>query len=320
MKDNDADTRPLIFISHDARDEAIASGFAALLDRATLGMVRSFRSSDHAGAEGIQFGAEWYAEIVANLEAASDVVCLLTPRSYHRPWIYYEAGYAKGKLGKPVHGLVLGIPMKQVTQGGPFGQFQNCPDDPLEVTRFVMQLAERVPNLKPAHDIVQPAVDAFLALVQKHLPQSPPEANRANPSLLHHVSLPVRNLEESVAFYRDVIGLPPRDRPGDLLFRIDGAWFELPNGQQQLHLLENPSGTFRASNVIDFNDCHFALRVPDVSVARKRVKAAGHHTTSNEDIEDDRYPHFYVLDPDGHVIEVNGDSIVDKTKKPAKQS
>jgi hypothetical protein len=43
------------------------------------------------------------------IEEASDVVCLLTQRSVDRPWILYEAGVAKGKLGKKVIGVAMGI-------------------------------------------------------------------------------------------------------------------------------------------------------------------------------------------------------------------
>jgi hypothetical protein len=92
------------------------------------------------------------------LDKASDVVCLLTPRSLERPWLLYEAGVAKGRLDTPVYGVALGIPLSKASTG-PFAQFQNCDDDPESLTKLVMQLVQRIPGSEPDHD-------AFLMQVQ----------------------------------------------------------------------------------------------------------------------------------------------------------
>lgn len=102
---------PLIFISHDTRDAELAEAFSKLLSRVSAGVLKTFRSSDKKGNQGIEYGVEWYPEIMKKLESASDVVCLLTPHSVGRPWILYEAGVAKGKMDTPVHGLALGVPL-----------------------------------------------------------------------------------------------------------------------------------------------------------------------------------------------------------------
>src|SRR5262245_47732747 len=61
---------------------------------------------------------------------------------------------------------------------------------------------------------------------------------------LHHVSVPVRDLEESLKFYRDVLELEVLPtRPG---FPFPGEWLALPSGQE-VHLVYNPNGTFRNS-------------------------------------------------------------------------
>lgn len=108
---------PLVFISHDSRDAELAEAFSKLLKSVSAGMLKSFWSSDKKGAEGIEFGDEWYKTLMSKLDAASDVVCLLTECSLDRPWILYEAGVAKGKLGTPVHGLALGVPLTRVSAG-----------------------------------------------------------------------------------------------------------------------------------------------------------------------------------------------------------
>lgn len=98
-------TGPLVFISHDGRDADLAEAFGKLLKSVSAGMIKTFRSSDKKGTEGIDFGDEWYKRLMSMLQATSDVVCLFTERSLDRPWILFEAGVAKGKLGTPVVGV-----------------------------------------------------------------------------------------------------------------------------------------------------------------------------------------------------------------------
>lgn len=157
---------PLIFISHDTRDAALAEAFSHLLGSVSAGVLKSFRSSDKKGAQGIEYGIEWYPEIMRKLELASDVVCLLTPNSIGRPWILYEAGVAKGKLETPVHGVALGIPLQNAATG-PFAQFQNSDDSEDALTQLVMQLVRRIPGSDPVRDIVKEQVIAFKDKVAK---------------------------------------------------------------------------------------------------------------------------------------------------------
>ncbi len=115
---------PLVFISHDARDAELAEAFSKLLKSVSAGMIKTFRSSDKKGAEGIDFGEEWYKRLMAQLQSTSDVVCLFTERSLDRPWILFEAGVAKGKLNTPVVGVAVGVPLSRVTVG-PFDKVVN---------------------------------------------------------------------------------------------------------------------------------------------------------------------------------------------------
>jgi hypothetical protein len=153
---------PLVFISHDGRDAELAEAFSKLLKSVSAGMLKSFRSSDKSGTEGIEFGDEWYKALMLKLDAASDVVCLLTERSLDRPWILYEAGAAKGKLGTPVHGLALGVPLSRASTG-PFYQFQNSDESEESLSKLVLQLCRRVPGLEPEIDVVRTQVQAFRA-------------------------------------------------------------------------------------------------------------------------------------------------------------
>ncbi len=159
-------SRPLIFISHDHRDAQLAEAFGNLLGDASGGFLKSFRSSDRKGGAGIEFGAEWYTEIMGKIGDATDVVALLTPRSIDRPWILYEAGVAKGKLDKPVFGVVVGVQFEKATRG-PFAQFQNSADDAESLTKLVLQLIKRNSEAEPRDEAVRREVDVFLEAVKK---------------------------------------------------------------------------------------------------------------------------------------------------------
>lgn len=151
---------PLVFISHDSRDAALAEAFSRLIKSVSAGMLASFWSSDKKGTEGIEFGEEWYKTLMSKLEKASDVVCLLTERSIERPWLLYEAGVAKGKLKTPVHGVALGIPLSRANIG-PFFQFQNSDDREDSLTKLVLQLCRRIPGLDPDEGVVMSQVQTF---------------------------------------------------------------------------------------------------------------------------------------------------------------
>jgi hypothetical protein len=155
----------LVFISHDSRDAEIAEAFSKLISSVSAGVLKSFRSSDKRGNQGIEYGIEWYPEIMKKLEAASDVVCLLTPHSINRPWILFEAGVAKGKLNTPVQGVALGVPLS-LAASGPFAQFQNLDDEVDSLTGLVIQLVGRIPGAEPDREVVKMQVEAFKLKVQ----------------------------------------------------------------------------------------------------------------------------------------------------------
>jgi hypothetical protein len=140
------------------------------------------------------------------LEAASDVVCLFTEQSLDRPWILYEAGVAKGRLNTSVYGIALGIPLSRVITG-PFYQFQNCSDDEESLTKLVMQLVRRVPQLEPDSDVVQTQVRAFKTRVTEVLAVvSNPSEMQKGQQLIEEMSA-AKLFEEMKTMLR---GLPSR--------------------------------------------------------------------------------------------------------------
>ena len=137
----------LVFISHDTRDGELAEAFSKLLTSVSANMIKSFRSSDKSGKEGIDFGDEWYTRLMDNLQSTKDIVCLFTERSLDRPWILFEAGVARGKMNTKVIGLALGVPLSKVSSG-PFYQFQNMEASEEDLRKLLNQLARRFTGLE----------------------------------------------------------------------------------------------------------------------------------------------------------------------------
>lgn len=127
---------------------------------------------------------------------------------------------------------------------------------------------------------------------------------------VHHVAVATRDLDRSLAFYAGVLGLTPAPRPN---FPLGGAWLDM--GATQVHLVVHPDATFRTSRRIDSNDCHFALRVDDFDAALDHLVRHGYAEDAPEESGKRLlvrrhgpagFPQVYVLDPDGHVVEING--------------
>ena len=125
---------------------------------------------------------------------------------------------------------------------------------------------------------------------------------------IHHVSLPVSNLERVKRFYGEVLELPEIPRPP---FKFPGAWYRL--GDRQLHLIVGEHSTFRASTTVDSHDIHFAIRVGSFRRAIEHLAAKGYRpdaadallTTKENPTGTAGFPQVYVLDPDRNVIEIN---------------
>lgn len=126
---------------------------------------------------------------------------------------------------------------------------------------------------------------------------------------LHHVAVIVTDLDLSAAFYRELFGLEPIERPP---FAIPGLWLGI--GTLQVHLTVHPSGSFR-TRPVDNDDTHFAFRTDDFEGFIQRAEAMGfRHDAPDEDPKRmivrrqgmAGFPQLYLIDPDRNIIEVNG--------------
>jgi catechol 2,3-dioxygenase-like lactoylglutathione lyase family enzyme len=117
---------------------------------------------------------------------------------------------------------------------------------------------------------------------------------------LNHVALHVSDLEASMHFYGEVIGLPQKARPA---FDFPGAWYAL--GDQELHLIADPNMTAASRR-----HHHFALLVDDTYAAKAELTAKGITEFRGPSPRPDGPLQLFFNDPDGYVIEMYTNSDV----------
>ncbi len=88
---------------------------------------------------------------------------------------------------------------------------------------------------------------------------------------IHHSSLIVSDTEQSLLFYRDILGMQPTERPN---LGFPGAWLQI--GQQQIHLLQlaNPDPT-TGRPAHGGRDRHVAMHVDSIAALRDDLDKAG---------------------------------------------
>ncbi|KAJ6963330.1 hypothetical protein NC652_001830 [Populus alba x Populus x berolinensis] len=119
---------------------------------------------------------------------------------------------------------------------------------------------------------------------------------------LNHISLLCRSVEESINFYRDVLGFVPIRRPGS--FNFDGAWlFGFGIG---IHLLrsENPEKMPKKSE-INPKDNHISFQCESMGAVEKKLKELGiEHVRALVEEGGIQVEQLFFHDPDGFMIEI----------------
>ena len=136
-----------------------------------------------------------------------------------------------------------------------------------------------------------------------------------------HVSVSTADLDGSIVFYSDLLGIPVLDRGEDSgpelrkLVGLDDVsirWADLDLGDARiLELVEftSPRGASPAKSLWDPGSGHFGLRVDDLNGLYDRLREAGvtvrsEPVTWNEPGAWDGVRVMYAIDPDGTWVEL----------------
>jgi lactoylglutathione lyase len=130
---------------------------------------------------------------------------------------------------------------------------------------------------------------------------------------LHHTGCTVADLERSLRFYRDLLGMEVvarQEKRGGYLGRIVGhpdahvrmAHLRLPGGAHMLEL-------FRYLTPPDVGTTHLCLAVEDLQALHTRLRRAGVDTFVSPPVEIDTGVNaggwaLYLRDPDGFLVEL----------------
>lgn len=117
---------------------------------------------------------------------------------------------------------------------------------------------------------------------------------------LHHIARVTSRPEESIAFYRDVLGFRELPRPP---FDFRGAW--LYNYDVQIHIIENPELATDPSGDIDTRANHLAFSVTEGNIETVKGLLADHGVPYREQVNAGGIRQIFFRDPDGHHIEVS---------------
>jgi len=114
---------------------------------------------------------------------------------------------------------------------------------------------------------------------------------------IHHVSLIVSDLEKSLEFYSDVLGLSINPSRPEMKF--NGAWLDI-NEHQQIHLLQidNPDSIERPLH--GGRDRHTALITEDIAIIEAQLNKSGITYTKSQSGR----AALFCRDPDGNTLEV----------------
>lgn len=121
---------------------------------------------------------------------------------------------------------------------------------------------------------------------------------RLSPSVagVHHVTVAVSNLGQSMAFYVELLGLSPLPRPP---LRSTGAWLQA--GAVQLHLIETAPEDFVPSPaILNGRNYHLAFEIADYETALQQLRAMGAEVVEGGS----GITQMFLRDPDGYIVEL----------------
>ena len=121
---------------------------------------------------------------------------------------------------------------------------------------------------------------------------------------IDHITLVVKDLSRSRAFYVDLLGMEEVERPA---FSFAGSLFQA--GKTLVHLIQEhdrsgPAGIFVPAGFTQTRTHHFAFEVEDATQAESVLNARGVPLISGARERPDGWIQVFLNDPDGHVVEL----------------
>ena len=125
-----------------------------------------------------------------------------------------------------------------------------------------------------------------------------------NVKTIDHITLVVKDLEQSAVFYRDILGMEPKQRPN---FDFPGLWFQAGATQIHMNVGGEEAGTpglppFSGTNPA--RGLHFAFEVDDCDAAAEHLRQANIEIVAGPRSRPDGARQLYIHDPDGYLIEI----------------
>lgn len=161
-----------------------------------------------------------------------------------------------------------------------------------EAVEIMLQAGKESPRAEPATEDVARSGDLATA------------SSGIQVKSLDHVTIVVKDLEQSRWFYVNVLGMRNVKWPG---FSFDGLWFQA--GKTQIHLIlefsgSGPAGNLLAPELRSSRTQHFAFEVADAAAVVPRLRELQVPILSGPKPRPDGYIQTFVTDPDGHVVEL----------------
>ncbi len=114
---------------------------------------------------------------------------------------------------------------------------------------------------------------------------------------LDHYAIAIGNLERSLTFYHDILGLGILPRPD---FDFEGAWLDCGNGIS-IHLIVQEHVQIISSGS---RSLHFAFGVEDIQTTKKILTTYGIQIIKDIKPRPDGILQMFVQDPDGYFVEL----------------
>jgi glyoxylase I family protein len=112
---------------------------------------------------------------------------------------------------------------------------------------------------------------------------------------VHHVSINVTDLDQSLVFYRDTLGLKVIESRPDDVITVEGAWLGCPDGRE-IHLLVNEMPTGKGQ--------HYAFEVGDIESTVATLSGAGLKVSKPAEMVG-ICRQVFCKDPSGNLVEFN---------------